>query len=73
MFDMIEFLSKATSEPEGTRRLVALAYFISIFIRDIVWRSLSIMAYSIGSIPDPWTILVFILAGNEILPLHLTN
>ena len=45
-------------EISGTKRLVSSAYFINLLSLDLGYKSLSIMMYSDGPIPEPCTILI---------------
>jgi len=66
-------VERSRSESDGTSKLVSSEYLARTFIADRMHKSLSITKYSMGPIPDPWIILVFISAVEETLPSHLTT
>ena len=70
-FNVIEFIYKISiAESDGTNKLVSSAYLRRIFTLDIVLKSLSMTTNSMGPIPDPRTILVFISALADKWPSH---
>ena len=52
---MIKFLEEVSIRIRWDKLFVSSAYFTTIFIGESVRKSLSITAYNIGPIPEPWT------------------